>query len=373
MSAIAYVGGRVLLADGFAEGTTVLVRDDRIADLLDESDPLPPCEIRHLDGQYLAPGFIDVQVNGGGGVLLNDDPTVEGIAAIAAAHRRRGTTGLLPTLISDDLEVISKAITAVKGAISAGIPGILGIHIEGPFLADERRGIHDSRYFRSLDTAAMDLLCEPIGGTTLVTIAPERVQPEQIAALCARGVRVALGHTDAGVHEALRAFDAGATGVTHLYNAMSQLTGRAPGLTGAALVDPRPYCSLILDGHHIDPIAARIALQCRPQDRCFLVSDAMQCVGTDAATFVLFGKEIRVVNGACRDAAGTLAGSAQDLCGCVQFAAAALGLPLARVLRMASEYPADFLGLSATRGRIAPGYRADLIALSSDLQTVTVV
>jgi len=369
----AIVGGRVLLADGFAEGITVLVRDGRILDLRDESDPLPDCQLIDVAGQWVVPGLIDTQVNGGGGVLFNDVPTIDGIAAIAAAHRQFGTTGLLPTLISDDGAVIARALAAVTEAIRAGIPGILGIHIEGPFLAEARRGIHDPRFFRSLDSDALALLTHPTGGATLVTLAPERTSASDIAALVARGVRVSIGHTNASADDAVAAFDAGATGVTHLYNAMSPLLGREPGVVGACLLDPRPWCAMILDGHHIDPRSARIALACRPHERCMLVSDAMPCVGTLDESFELFGKSIRVVNGVCRDENGTLAGSAVDLLSCVRYAAAHLKLPLATVFRMASEYPADFLGLSTSHGRIAPGYRADLLAIPSDLSHARVL
>ncbi len=367
----AIVGGRVLLADGFADGTVILVADGRIHGLQDESEPVPS-DFTLIDaaGRYVVPGFIDTQVNGGGGVLFNDAPTVSGIAAIAQAHQKYGTTGLLPTLISDDLAVVKQALTAVESAIKAGIPGVLGIHLEGPYLAPAKRGIHDDRFFCALDDESMALISRPTGGRTVVTLAPECTTPERIHALTTRGVIVALGHTNASASEALSAFDAGATGVTHLYNAMSPLHGRAPGVVGASLADPRPWCGLIVDGHHVDPLSLRIALRARPHDRFMLVTDAMQCVGTALTTFDLQGQTIHVRDGACRAEDGTLAGSAADMLTCVRTAARTLGLPLATVFRMSSQYPADFLGLSATHGRIAPGCAADLIAVSGALDRV---
>ncbi|MEI6459622.1 MAG: N-acetylglucosamine-6-phosphate deacetylase [Pseudomonadota bacterium] len=371
---IALVGGRVLLADGFADGTVVLVKDGLITDIKDESDALPAhCTLRDLGGRYLVPGFIDTQVNGGGGVLLNETPTVAGIAAIAAAHRRFGVTGLLPTLISDELAVVEQAVAAITAAIRIGVPGVLGMHIEGPFLADGRRGIHNEQYFRALDAAAITLLARPTGGRTLVTLAPERATLAQIATLVEHGVVVSLGHTDATAQEAFAAFDAGVTGITHLYNAMSPLMSRSPGVVGAAFLDHRPWCGLIVDGHHVDPLSLRVALAIRPHDRFMLVSDAMQCVGTAMTTFDLLGSPIQVRDGACRDEDGTLAGSAVDLLSCIRKAAQSLGLPLATVFRMASQYPADFLGLSATHGRIAPGCRADLVAVDARLENAEVL
>lgn len=370
----AIAGGRVLLAEGLTDGVVVIVDDGVITELRDESDALPPdCRFVTVEGCYVVPGFIDTQVNGGGGVLFNDAPTVEGLATIARAHRSFGTTGLLPTLISDDLDVVERALGAVTAAIRAGVPGLLGVHLEGPFLAKSRPGIHDARFFRSLDTDAIALLSQPTGGRTVVTLAPECATPAQIAELVARGVIVSLGHTDATAEDALAAFDAGATGVTHLYNAMSPLQGRAAGVVGASLLDRRPWCGLIVDGHHVDPLALRVALAARPHDRCVLVSDAMPCVGSDVVSFPLLGRTVHVIDGVCRGEDGTLAGSAAHMLTCVRTAARTLSLPLATVFRMASEYPADFLGLSTTHGRIAPGYRADLIAVAHTLDQVQVL
>ena len=370
----AIAGGRVLLADGFADGVVVVTHNGLITELRDESDALPSgCDLINVDGRYIVPGFIDTQVNGGGGVLFNDTPTVEGLAAIASAHRAFGTTGMLPTLISDDRAVVARAINAVTEAIRCGVRGILGLHIEGPFLAESKRGIHDARFFRSLDDEAIALLGHATGGRTLVTLAPECATQAQIQQLVQRGVLVSLGHTNATADEALAAFDAGATGVTHLYNAMSQLQARAPGVVGASLLDPRPWCGLIVDGHHVDPLALRVALAARPHTRFVLVTDAMQCVGSALTSFSLLGRTITVADGVCRDETGTLAGSAVDMLTCVRTAAQTLSLPLATVFRMASEYPADFLGLSATHGRIAPGYRADLLAVAHTLDQIHVL
>src|SRR5262245_38621073 len=209
----------------------------------------------------LLPGFIDTQVNGGGGVLFNSQPTLDTIRRIGRAHRQFGTTGFLPTLISDDLEVLERAVSAVQAALDAGVPGVLGIHIEGPFINVERKGVHDPAKFRRIDDEAIRLLTSLRGGRTLVTLAPETTTPQVIERLAAAGVIVCAGHTNAS-HAVIRtALDHGLRGFTHLFNAMSQLTAREPGVVGAALEDERSWCGIIVDGRHVDPVVLRIALK----------------------------------------------------------------------------------------------------------------
>ena len=366
---VALLNGRVLQAQGFATGLAVLIERDRILDVVPASDAC--CRgAQHYDlgGQLLLPGFIDLQVNGGGGVLFNDAPSVASIRTIGAAHRRFGTTGFLPTLISADLDIVARAIAAVRGAIEAGVPGVLGIHIEGPFLNVARRGVHDPAKLRELDGSALGLLTSLRGGRTLVTLAPEMTTPAIIEQLVAAGVVVSAGHTNATYAQIKAALAHGLTGFTHLFNAMSQLTGREPGAVGAALDDQRSWCGLIVDGAHTDPVVLRIALRCKPHDRFMLVTDAMPSVGTSVASFELGGRRIDVHGYACFDEDGTLAGSNIDMASCVRNAVQLLGLTLAEAVRMASEVPAAFLGLAHESGRIAPGYRANLVLADDDLQ-----
>ncbi|MET0338098.1 MAG: N-acetylglucosamine-6-phosphate deacetylase, partial [Caulobacter sp.] len=331
---VALVNGRVLLGDALVEGVAVVVEGDRIAAVLPAAEAKAD-ETRDLNGALLLPGFIDTQVNGGGGVLFNDAPTVETIAAIGAAHRAYGTTGFLPTLISDDLSVIAEAIAAVDAAIDQGVPGVLGIHIEGPFLNAERKGIHDASKFRVLDDAAFTLLTSLKRGRALVTLAPEKTTPEAIRRLADAGVIVAAGHTNADYDTAAQAFRSGATGVTHLFNAMSPLTSRAPGVVGAAL-ESDAWCGIIIDGAHIHPATLRIALASRSLDRFMLVSDAMPTVG-GPKTFNLQGRQITVKNGVCVGPDGTLAGSDLDMAGAVRNAMAMTGLTLPQAANMAAR------------------------------------
>ena len=364
---LALVNGRILTQTGIVDGKAVTIRDGRITGVLDSADIPADAVRRDLDGGLLVPGFIDTQVNGGGGVLFNDSTTVEAIAAIGAAHRAYGTTGFLPTLISDDLDVVDAAMRAVEQAIEAGVPGVLGIHIEGPFLNVKRKGIHDSTKFRVLDDQAVALLSSLKRGKTLVTLAPETTTPDRVTRLAEAGVIVAAGHTNAAYGVVRKALDAGLTGFTHLFNAMSPLTSREPGVVGAALESQSAWCGIIVDGRHVDPTVLRIALRTRPLDRFMLVTDAMPTVGMVDKSFDLQGRHIRVIDGVCVDDNGTLAGSDLDMIGAVRNAVSMLGLSLEDAVSIASHAPAAFLGLACDRGAIAVDQAADLVLLDEDL------
>ena len=365
----ALANGRILAGDGVVSGRTLLLSGSRIEALVDPGDSrCRGAAIVDIEGQLLLPGFIDVQVNGGGGVLFNDDPSPESIRAIGAAHRRFGTTGFMPTLISDDLQTIGRAIDAVQWALDAGMPGVLGIHIEGPFLNSARRGVHDSRHLRLLDAGLVSLLSRLRAGKTVVTLAPEMTTPEIIAKLTAAGVLVSAGHSDASYGETAAAIAHGLRGFTHLFNAMARLEPRDPGIVGAALYDENTWCGIIVDGHHVDPIMLKLALRCKRHDRFMLVTDGMPPVGSDQPSFVLQGRTIRVVDGICRDENGTLAGTALDMAAAVRNSVSLLGLDIAEAARMASQYPAEFLGLGHELGRIAPGYRANLVQMDDEFK-----
>jgi N-acetylglucosamine-6-phosphate deacetylase len=367
----ALVNARVLGDAGFIDGAAVLLDGTLIADVVVASDQrVRTAQVVDLNGCTLAPGFIDCQVNGGGGVLYNDAPTVDGIARIAAAHRRFGTTGLLPTLISDDAATMRAAIAAVHDAIARNVPGILGVHLEGPFLAPARRGIHDADKFRAPTADDIELIAVQDAGKILMTVAPEQVSPATIRALANRGVILCAGHTAATYAQTRAALDAGVRGFTHLYNTMSPLQSREPGVVGAALEDRASWCGVIVDGQHVHPAALRVALAAKPRGKIFLVTDAMPPVGADDDRFTLNGEVITCRNGKCTNADGVLAGSALDMAGAVRNAIAMLGVAADEALRMASAYPAAFLGLENTRGRIAPGYAADLVALDENFRVV---
>lgn len=348
--------------DGVAlhRDTAVLIDGTSITALLPRADVPANVQVRALpDGLWLAPGFIDTQVNGGGGVLLNDDPTPKGISAIVSAHRKFGTTALLPTLITDLPETTSRAIRAADEA-AASMPGVLGIHLEGPFLSPERPGVHDPRRLRRPGDDDLAIITAKRRGVTLVTLAPEQVPNGFIAALAAAGVRVALGHSMATYAQTRSAMADGLTGFTHLFNAMRPLASREPGPITAALEDPAAWFGMIVDGIHVDPAVLRLALRGLAQP--MLVTDAMPPVGGGGSAFRLYGDEITVRDGRCFRRDGTLAGSMLDMASAVRNCVDLLGVPLTDALRFASSNPANFLGLGHTLGRLAPGCRADLVA-----------
>ncbi|ESQ74984.1 N-acetylglucosamine-6-phosphate deacetylase [Asticcacaulis sp. AC402] len=364
MSSVTFTNAQVVTPVGIVAGS--LVCDGET--IVDIGDVRAQGRIIDAGGGYLLPGFIDTQVNGGGGVLFNDQTDVDGIAAIGRAHRTYGTTGFLPTLISDELNVIDSAMRAVEKAMASGVPGVLGIHIEGPFISKQRKGIHNPEMFRTLDAESKALLKSLKAGKTLVTLAPENCTPEDIHELTTAGVIIAAGHTNATYDQTVSALKAGVTGFTHLFNAMSPLTHRAPGVVGAALEDPDSWCGLIADGRHVDWAVLRIALRAKPFDRFMLVTDAMPTVGSDTKTFVLNGQAIHVENGVCIGPDGTLAGSDLDMATALRNTVQKVGVPIEQAAVMAAGAPAAFLGLQAARGALAPGQRADIVWLDRDLQ-----
>ena len=366
-----------LLPDQLFDGEKILTRhgvvieNGRIQAVLPANavDPVLP---RHRLEGLLAPGFIDVQVNGGGGVQFNDVTTAEGIAGIGAAHRRFGTTGFMVTLISDTRQKTAEAVAAVSAGLAAQLPGLLGIHIEGPFLNLERRGVHAAAMIRPMEPEDLAILTSLGAGRTLVTLAPEKIPPEDIRRLAEAGVIVAAGHTAADYATVRRALALGLTGFTHLYNAMPPLAGRDPGPVGAALEDRASWCGLIVDLHHVSAPSLKIAIAAKGAERMMLVTDAMATVGTDLAEFTFQGQRITRTGGRLTTAegraAGTLAGSDLDMATAVRNTVRHLGLPLEQALAMASRVPAAFLRLESELGRIAPGLRASLALLDDDLE-----
>jgi N-acetylglucosamine-6-phosphate deacetylase len=368
---IALTNARVLTSDGWHDDLAVLLDGVRITDLLPPSDPRVRHAQRHdLQGAMLLPGFIDVQVNGGGGVLFNEAPTVETLRRIGAAHRQFGTTGFLPTLISDDPSVMREALGVVEQALIEAVPGVLGIHLEGPYLAPARKGVHDARYFHAPDRDELALLRAPHRGVRLITLAPDQVLLTSIGALVDAGLIVCAGHTAADYTTTRAALDAGVRGFTHLFNAMTPLGSREPGVVGAALDDAESWCGIIVDGHHVHPASLRVAIAAKPRGKMMLVTDAMPPVGADRPDYVLNGETIVVKDGVCQTAQGVLAGSALDMATAVRNAVQLLGLSIDEAVRMASTYPAEFLGLGASHGRIAVGYRADLVALDAEYRVL---
>ncbi len=349
--------------------SAVVIEGTTIAALVRRADVPAGTHLQRLpEGAWLAPGFIDTQVNGGGDVLFNDAPTLAGISAIVGAHRKFGTTALLPTLISDEPQKTVQAIAAVGAA--ASIPSVLGIHLEGPFLSPERPGVHDPHALRRPDVEDFKMIAAPGHGVRLVTLAPEQVPAGFIADLVAAGVRVALGHSVATYAQTRAAMAQGLTGFTHLFNAMRPLASWEPGPIAAALEAPNAWFGMIVDGVHVDPAVLRLAL--RGLAHPMLVTDAMPPVGGRQGAFTLYGNEIAVRDGRCLRADGALAGSVLDMASAVRNCVDLLDVPLTDALRFAATNPANFLGLGHVLGKLAPGYRADLVAFDpSKIEVMT--
>jgi N-acetylglucosamine-6-phosphate deacetylase len=330
-------------------------------------------EIERIEGgAIIAPGFIDLQVNGGGGVLLNEEPTVEGIATICAAHAKFGTTALLPTLITDTFEITSRTVAAGIEAKKQGVAGFLGLHLEGPHLSLARKGAHDPKLIRPMEDRDLDLIlsCGAALDALMVTIAPESVSPEQATRLSQAGITVSLGHTEASYETALTYAKAGVRTVTHLFNAMSPLGHREPGMVGAALDTGALYAGLIADGIHVHAAAMGVALRAKTgPGKIFLVTDAMSPIGTDMTSFTLNGREILRHDGRLTLVDGTLAGADIDMASSVRLVHQTLGLPLDETLRMASVYPAEAAQISDSKGAIKAGLDADFVVLDDDLKT----
>jgi len=370
------VGGHAIQADRVFDGerwhgeAAVLVRDGRIVGVGSAGEvPASWPQTRLPAGAFVAPGFIDLQVNGGGGVLLNDQPTVVGMRAIALAHRRYGTTACLPTLITDTREQLRTAIAAARSI--AGQDGVLGLHLEGPFISPRRPGVHRPDRIAKPDAGDLVELCELAGaGRSLVTLAPECVPDGFVRKLASSGVRVSIGHSEASAAVAMQAVSDGATGVTHLFNAMRALSARDPGIIGVALAEDRLTAGLIVDGFHIDPVSVRAAFAAKGSNRIALVTDAMPTVGTSLDRFELVGRTIRLVNGRLSTEEGTLAGAHLDMASAVRNAVSLAHIPLDHALRAASLTPARFLGLDNERGILIPGARADLVALTQELSVI---
>jgi N-acetylglucosamine-6-phosphate deacetylase len=366
-----FYGARIFDGERLRDDCALVVKGESIRALVELKDRPSGGEQVDLGGGILSPGFIDWQINGGGGVLFNAEPTVEGIAAIAAAHRRAGVTAFLPTVVTDTPRVLTQALVAAREA-QGRVPGALGIHVEGPFIDPKRKGVHPAQFIRPMLEADADALIAGRAGVMVVTLAPASAPLEFIRRLAKAGIIVSLGHSDASAEEAQAVFDAGACAVTHLYNAMSQLSSRAPGVVGATLSDPRIICGLIADGEHAHALAYRAALAAKGPRGVALVSDAMPPAAGGPDIFELQGRRMTRVGNKLVAEDGTLAGAAITLRDAVDYLVNALRVPLADALTMATLTPARLLRVDDRIGQLKPGHRADLVHLTDDLRVAEV-
>jgi N-acetylglucosamine-6-phosphate deacetylase len=364
-------GARMFDGERLGDDRALVIEGASIGALTKVEDRPRGGEQEDLGGGILAPGFIDWQINGGGGVLFNAEPTVEGIAAIAAAHRHGGVTAFLPTVVTDAPRVLTQALIAAREA-QGRVPGALGIHVEGPFIDPKRKGVHPAQFIRPMKEDDVNALIAGRAGVMIVTLAPASVPLGFISRLAKAGIIVSLGHSDATAEEAQAVFDAGACAVTHLYNAMSQLSSRSPGVVGATLSDPRIICGLIADGEHAHALAYRAALAAKGPRGVALVSDAMPPAAGGPDIFELQGRRMTRVGNKLVAEDGTLAGAAITLRDAVDYLVNALRVPLADALTMATLTPARLLRVDDRIGQLKPGHRADLVHLTDDLRVAEV-
>nr|WP_319389892.1 N-acetylglucosamine-6-phosphate deacetylase [uncultured Cohaesibacter sp.] len=366
---------RLFDGDQFHAGKAVTLKDGQIDSIIDTPGGLGGYEPHDLTGLVLAPGFIDTQVNGGGGVMLNGQTDLEGLERMADAHRRFGTTSMLPTLISDSWSSMEHVARLIRQAHrhwgeDSSLSAVKGAHFEGPYLTVARKGVHPEKQLRAVDDGALELMTHPDLGVRLITVAPEKVGPSFIRDCVSSGALVSAGHTAASFQEIAAALRAGLRGFTHLFNAMTPMGSREPGVVGAALDDPDSWCGLIADGFHVHPASMRNAIKAKPKGKMMLVTDAMAPVGAEEKSFTLNGTTITARDGRCQLEDGTIAGSDLSMIGAVRNGVELLGLPLPEVLRMASRYPAQFIRMDTSLGSVAPGFAADLVAFDPTTWTV---
>lgn len=362
----AFSDATVFTGEAFVESCSVIVQNGKVLDIVTGDKTPDKAEKRSFAGRIFAPGFIDCQVNGGGGVMFNETPSLDAITAMAKAHRKYGTTRILPTCISDSLQVMRTCLSASREARKMD-PSILGIHFEGPHISKEKRGCHVAGNIRPVSSEEMGLYAPVPDEIMLITVAPEHVSAEDIKLMKLRGAIVSLGHSMASSEQSSAGLAAGATGFTHLFNAMAGLSARSPGIAGCALDSQNSWCGIIIDGHHASDEMVRLAYRSKPKGKLFLVSDAMPPSGCDIKQpFALNGEEIKVKDGRCINRDGQLSGSSITISDAVRYCINKIGIEPMEALRMASTYPAAFLGLDKKLGRLLPGYEADIVVLDAE-------
>jgi N-acetylglucosamine-6-phosphate deacetylase len=368
----ALVGARIFTGEEFLDDYALVIAGEKIEALVPRAQLDSSIPQTDLAGGILSPGFIDLQVNGGGGAFFTNDTTVSAVQTMLDGHRPTGTTSLMPTLVSDTREVHQAGVKAVADAVAAGIKGILGIHVEGPFFDMARRGAHNERYIRKMEQADIDWLVASVKSQhdfkVILTLAPEHAAPGQIKQLTSAGVVVCAGHTDAHYDDVVAGLKEGLSGFTHLYNAMRPTIGREPGVVGAALDDPNSWCGIIIDGYHVHAASARIAYAAKPKGKVYLVTDSMSTVGSPVKSFQMYGETIYEKDGCLVNAEGRLAGSAIGMIDAVRLNTQWVGVALEESLRMASLYPAQYMQVDNYLGRIATNYRADLVRFTDDFR-----
>lgn len=364
---------KVLSGNDWLHNQQVVIANGEIKEIKPQED-VEHVQVNNTGAASLTmiPGFIDIQVNGGGGRLFNFQPDLETLIKMTQSHGRFGTTALLPTLITDEYDVMQQSADTIAEAVAEEIPGIIGVHFEGPFLSKDKKGIHPAEHIRSISDKELALLTRKDLGKVLVTLAPENVSADIIKELTTEGVKVCLGHSNASHEQVLAAIEAGADGFTHLFNAMSPMTSREPGMVGTALSQPHTCAGLIVDHQHVHPEMSKLAIRCKGPENIFLVTDAMGHVGYNGDALPYFDTLISRVENKLTTPDGTLAGSCLDMWQAVKNVHQDLGISLTQAIMMASDSPARYLNIANRVGQLRSGMQADFILVDQQMNIQSV-
>ena len=363
----ALLGSQIFCGERFYDDHALLVEGKSIVDIVDKNNTPDNFNKIELDQGILAPGFIDLQVNGGGGVLFNNSPNKESLNTIIKAHQFFGTTSVMPTVISDSLEVLEQCITTVTEEIKNN-SSLLGIHIEGPFFNTKYRGVHQKQYISTINSDYLNLFESLKGFPVMLTLAPECISSQQLKHLTSLGIKTLAGHSDATYDELDDAIKNGLDGFTHLFNAMGQISAREPGVVGSALHFENTFASIIVDLHHVHPSLIQLAYQLKPKGKLFFISDSMATINHGKPSFELYDEVVNESDGRLVNSEGKLAGSSITQIDAVKNAYQKCNIPLNQALAMASRYPAEYLGIENHLGSLKPGYRADLVHFDSNFK-----
>ena len=367
----ALIGAQLFSGKEFFDNRALLIDSENIIDIINEHDIPKNFEIQKLNGGILSPGFIDLQVNGGGGKLFNNSPDKESLNAIIEAHQHFGTTSIMPTVISDSLNVLKRCATTISEEIESN-KSLLGVHIEGPFFNVKYRGVHQKQYINTINSDYLNLFESLQDFPVMLTLAPECISTKQLKHLKSLGFKILAGHTDASYDQLEEAIKYGLDGFTHLFNAMGQISAREPGVVGSALTFDNTTASIIVDLHHVHPSLIQMAYKQKPQGKLFFVSDSMATIHHGEPSFELYDEVVSESNGRIINSEGKLAGSSITQIDAIKNAYQSCNIPLNEALAMASRYPAEYLGVANYLGSLESGYRADLTHFSLDFQVQNV-
>ena len=367
----ALIGAQLFSGKEFFDNRALLIDGENIIDIINEHDIPKNFEIQKLNGGILSPGFIDLQVNGGGGKLFNNSPDKESLNTIIEAHQHFGTTSIMPTVISDSLNVLKRCTTTISEEIENN-KSLLGVHIEGPFFNVKYRGVHQKQYINTINSDYLNLFENLKDFPVMLTLAPECISTKQLKHLKSLGFKILAGHTDASYDQLEEAIKYGLDGFTHLFNAMGQISAREPGVVGSALTFDNATASVIVDLHHVHPSLIQMAYKQKPQGKLFFVSDSMATIHHGEPSFELYDEIVSESKGRIINSEGKLAGSSITQIDAIKNAYQSCNIPLNEALAMASRYPAEYLGVANYLGSLKSGYRADLTHFDLDFQVQNV-